>query len=192
MSVIVPVLMELRHPAVSLVHSWSSLHVLLVVFLLMLLAGELGYRASRIRQGPGEGGRGHFVAVQAALLGLLALLLGFSLNMADQRYEARRASMMDDTITLSSLNLRSDFLPEPRRGEFKRLLRDYIDVHLEAGKPKPLETDDEFAARAERAESLHAAMCEEVRKELQLDHPAKGAAELVAPLPRRLLRLGLK
>ena len=182
MSAILPVLMELRHPAVSLVHSWSSLHVLLVVFLLMLLAGELGYRASRIRQGPGEGGRGHFVAVQAALLGLLALLLGFSLNMADQRYEARRASMMDDTITLSSLNLRSDFLPEPRRGEFKRLLRDYIDVHLEAGKPKPLETDDEFAARAERAESLHAAMCEEVRKELQLDHPAKGAAEMVAPL----------
>ena len=170
-----------HHPA-SMVHEWSSLHVLVVLFVMMMLAGELGFRAGRHHKTPNESGRGHFVAVQASLLALLALLLGFSLNMADQRFEARRASMMDDTITLSSLNIRADFLPEPRRTAFKRLLHDYIAAHLEASSPKTTESEEQFIARAENAEALHKSMCDEVRKEVTGEHPAKGAAEMVAPL----------
>ncbi len=110
-----------------------------------------------------------------------SLLLGFSLNMADQRFEARRASMMDDTITLLSLNIRADFLPEPRRTAFKRLLHDYIAAHLEVSSPKTTESEEQFIARAD-AEALHKSMCDEVRKEVTGEHPSKGAAEMVAPL----------
>ncbi|MCW1924461.1 hypothetical protein OKA05_17980 [Luteolibacter arcticus] len=167
--------------ATSVVHGWPSLVVLLAVFATMLLAGELGFLAGR-KQAPSDGGRGHFVAVQASLLGLLALLLGFSLNMADQRFEARRASMMDDNITLAALNLRSDFLPDPARREFKALLRDYIDVHLDATSPKAASSDAEFSARAERSEELHSRMRRLVRQGVQSDPQVKGAAEMIGPL----------
>lgn len=171
----------LQLSAASWVHGQSSLLVLVTVFVTMLLAGELGFRAGR-RQQPNEVGRGHFVAVQAALLALLALLLGFSLNMADQRYEARRASMMDDNITLAALNFRADFLPEPSRSEMKRHLRDYIAVHIEATSPNRTRTEEQFAALATRAEELHRQLCAVVRREVQSEHPPKGAAEMIATL----------
>ncbi|MES2922656.1 MAG: hypothetical protein V4819_13975 [Verrucomicrobiota bacterium] len=165
----------------SWVHEQSSLHVLIAVLVTMLLAGEVGFRAGR-RQNPNEVGRGHFVAVQAALLALLALLLGFSLNMADQRYEARRASMMDDCITLASLNFRADFLPEPNRTEFKRHLNVYIGAHIEATSPAGARTESQFASLAGRAEELHHQMCLLVRSLVHGEHPTKGAAEMVGPL----------
>lgn len=165
----------------SVVHGWPSLLVLAAIFLMMLLAGEIGFRVGR-RQATSDVGRGHFVAVQASLLGLLALLLGFSLNMADQRFEARRASMMDDNIALAALNLRSEFLQEPARRDFKRLLRDYVAVHIEATQPGAASSEEGFFARAERAEALHGRMRDVVKKEVQSEHPAKGAEAMLGPL----------
>jgi hypothetical protein len=176
-----PALASLMLSVASWVHEQSSLHVLITVFVTMLFAGEVGFRAGR-RQKPNEVGRGHFVAVQAALLALLALLLGFSLNMADQRFEARRASMMDDSITLASLNFRADFLPEPSRSDFKRHLHDYIATHIEATSPDRTRSEPQFVALAERAEELHHQLCQMVRSLVQGEHSAKGAAEMVGPL----------
>lgn len=169
----------------SLVHHWSSFHILVVTIISMLLASALGFRAGR-RLPASDVGRGHFGAVQSALLGLLALLLGFTLNMAEQRFEGRRASMMNDAITLSALNLRADFLPEPSRTDFKRLLSHYLAVQIEVMSPKDEESAAQFDARAERAEVLHGSMCALVRKQLQCEHPAMGTAEMVAPLSEAL------
>lgn len=168
--------------ATSWTHEQESSHVLIAVLVTMLAAGEVGYRAGRRNRTPHEGGRGHFVAVQASLLGLLALLLGFALNMADQRYEARRASTMDDSISLATLNLRSDFLPEPSRTEFKRLLLDYLGSHLEAVTANGADATAQFPHRAERAEALHRRMSEFVRATVQGDSPIKGAAEMIPAL----------
>ncbi|MEY4568785.1 MAG: hypothetical protein RLZZ398_224 [Verrucomicrobiota bacterium] len=167
--------------ATGVIHGWSSLLVLVAIFLLMLVAGECGFLAGR-RQAMSDGGRGHFGSVQASLLGLLALLLGFSLNMADQRFESRRASMMDDNITLATLNLRADFLPEPNRIEFKRLLSEYISIHVEAISPQDGPKDARFGARAERAEDLHARMRMIVRQWVQSVPPVARAAEMIGPL----------
>lgn len=167
--------------ATSWAHEQESFHVFIAVLVTMLVAGALGFSAGRIHT-PHEGGRGHFVAVQASLLGLLALLLGFSLNMADQRYEARRASTMDDSITLATLNLRSDFLPEPSRTEFKHLLLDYLGSHLEATTANDTDAAAQFPLRAERAEALHRRMCEFVRAKVQGESPVKGAAEMIPSL----------
>jgi hypothetical protein len=176
-----PLVASMMLSVASWVHEQSSLHVLITVFVTMLFAGELGFRAGR-RQKPSDVGRTLFVAVQAALLGLLALLLGFSLNMADQRFESRRASMMDDSITLAALNFRADFLPEPSRSDFKRNLRDYIAAHIEATSPDRTRSEQEFLALAERAEELHHQLCVMVRSLVQGEHPIKGAAEMVGPL----------
>jgi hypothetical protein len=86
----------------------------------VLVASGLGFYAGRRHHPSSDIRRAHFGAVQTSLLGLLALLLGFPLNMADQRYEARRVSMLGDTTTLAAMDFRTEFLPEPSRTKFKR------------------------------------------------------------------------
>jgi hypothetical protein len=90
--------------------------------------------------------------------------------------------MMDDDITLASLNLRSGFLPEPMRGDFKRLIAGYIGVHLQAASTAGADAGAAFLTRSERAEELHSQMLEIVRTGLQSVPPVKGTAEMVGPL----------
>lgn len=93
----------------------------------MVAASRVGCAVGwKLHSKANDDGRGHFGGVQAAILGLLALLLGFTLSMADQRFEARRQLMLDDAVALGGLNLRAGFLREPDATEFRTLLMDYV------------------------------------------------------------------
>jgi hypothetical protein len=120
--------------------------------------------------------------VQASLLGLLALLLGFSLNMADQRYEARRVSMLDDTTTLAVMDFRTEFLPEPSRTEFKRLLSEYLGIQISAMTERSSMSIEQFEDLGGRAEDVYHRMLVLAREEMQKDPPQSGAAELADKL----------
>jgi hypothetical protein len=72
--------------------------------------------------------RAQFGAVQASLLGLLALLLGCLLKMVDQRHKGTRVSMSDDQTPLVARVFRTKFLSEPRKFEFKRFLSEYLGI----------------------------------------------------------------
>jgi hypothetical protein len=156
-----------------------------VVALVGAMAGaaEIGYRLGhRQHARMSETGRGHFGAVQASLLALLALLLGFTFSLADRRYEARRRAVMDDAITLAGLDLRSNFLPNERRKEFKKLFREYVSIHASAVGRGQAVTPEKLTLRAERAEACHRQMCDVVRAEVQGEHPAKGTEVMVSQL----------
>jgi len=153
----------------------------------MLIAGRIGCAVGmRWHSRSSDGGRGHFGGVQAALLALLALLLGFSLNMADQRFEARRQLLLDDAVALGSLNLRASFLPDPRATEFRQLLGEYVSQHAKASHLKHRRESDEFLAEIARAEDLHRRMTAIVRAEMQGGHPAGGTEAMVAQLGNAL------
>ena len=53
--------------------------------------------------------------VQAALLGLVALILAFGLTMAVGRYDSRRAAVVDDANAIGTTYLRAQTLREPIR-----------------------------------------------------------------------------
>ena len=53
--------------------------------------------------------------VQAALLGLVGLLLAFGLTMAVGRYETRRALIVQESNAIGTTYLRAQLLPEPMR-----------------------------------------------------------------------------
>lgn len=73
-------------------------------------------------------------ATVGAGMGLLAFMLAFTFNSAAVRYEARRSLVIEDANAIETTWLRAGFLPEPRRTEMRRLLRDYVDLRLEAVK----------------------------------------------------------
>ena len=101
----------------------------LASFLIVL---EIGFRVG-LRQRPGsdELGRSHVNALQAALLGLLALLLGFNFAMAASRFDARKNLIQEEVNAIETAYLRTQLLPSPQRQQAADLIRSYIDARLE-------------------------------------------------------------
>jgi hypothetical protein len=75
--------------------------------------------------------------LQAALLGVVGLILAFGLSLAVGRYESRRAAVVDDANTIGTTYLRAQFLSEPERGESLALLRQYTDLALQLSNEVP-------------------------------------------------------
>jgi hypothetical protein len=92
------------------------------------LGFHLGRRAGRITS---EKARIQIGAIQGAILGLLALLLGFTFAMAMTRYEARRQLVVDEANAIGTTFLLAQLLPEPQRQEIADLVRRYVQVRLD-------------------------------------------------------------
>src|SRR4051794_1653550 len=89
---------------------------------------ELGWRVATRRSGPST----NINTLEGAMIGLLALIIGFTFSMALSRFEARRAAVLQEANAISTTALRARFLPDPHRAETLKLLRDYTQVHLDA------------------------------------------------------------
>jgi hypothetical protein len=71
-------------------------------------------------------------AIVGAILGLLAFLIAFTFGMAASRFELRRGLVVDEANAIGTTYLRAALVPEPHRKEIRTLLRNYVDVRLEA------------------------------------------------------------
>src|SRR5215213_4325404 len=92
-----------------------------------------------------------FGVLQAALLGLVALLLAFGLSLAVSRYEDRRSNIVTEANTIGTTYLRAQTLPEPIRSRSLDLLVRYTRsaVRLSDEVPGSAGADD-ARARQER------------------------------------------
>ncbi|HEY4030547.1 MAG TPA: hypothetical protein VGM25_09410 [Caulobacteraceae bacterium] len=98
--------------------------------LLLLLSVEAGYRGYRwVRPKDGRKMTGQEFLL-SAVLGLLALLLGFTFSLSLSRYEARRALVVQEANAIDTAWLRTQLLDEPYRGEASGLLKQYADARL--------------------------------------------------------------
>jgi len=103
-----------------------------IIVSLLLLAVEIGFRLGRRRHSNStEHSRSHINTLQAASLGLLALLLGFTFSMSVTRFDTRKQLVLDEANAIGTTYLRAQFLPDPARTEVSKLLRRYVDVRLE-------------------------------------------------------------
>ena len=104
----------------------------LTMFAGFLLAAESGFRLGRHFLPADEPHlHSHVQALQTALLGLLALLVGFTLAMAVSRFDMRKELVLAESNAIGTAYLRSDLLGEPNRSEAARLLRAYVDARLD-------------------------------------------------------------
>lgn len=102
----------------------------ILVFVALLVTAELAYRLGRRLKDSfaSEARRSNYSTMTAATLGLFALVLGFTLAMADSRFAARRIILVDEAVAIDEAYRRADILPDPQRAISKGLLRDYVAV----------------------------------------------------------------
>lgn len=103
----------------------------IVVLPLSLAAVAAGYRyAARWGQSKGEQDIWAFGLGQASIFGLIALILGFSFSFAAQRYEARRALVVNEADAITTAYLQGGFLPGAQAKRFRELLVAYTQTRL--------------------------------------------------------------
>jgi hypothetical protein len=116
----------------------------------VLLSMEVGFRLGRYRsQRPEYEKESSVGAVVGATLGLLGFMLAFIFSAAGSRFDARRQAVLEEANAIGTTYLRAGLLPEGRGKTVRPLLRQYVDVRLEAVRTG----DIEGAIR--RSEELH-------------------------------------
>src|SRR3954453_9976582 len=110
--------------------SLSSLELALVVIAILFGATSLGIWIGRALSRRKSGLKEPLGIMQAALVGLVALLLAFGLTMAVGRYQARRDAVVLEANAIGTTYLRAQTLAEPMRTESLELLKHYGDERI--------------------------------------------------------------
>src|SRR5215467_5657603 len=77
-------------------------------------------------------------AIVASELGLLAFMLAFSFGIVVSPFDLRRNSMLNEANAIGTTYLRAEMLPAAQSGPIRQLLRDYVDVRLQATNGMPI------------------------------------------------------
>ncbi|HKQ74643.1 MAG TPA: hypothetical protein VJ810_13210 [Blastocatellia bacterium] len=127
---------------------------LLILFiftaLLTWLSYEGGFRAGRWRNRRPE--REQEVVVRSmvgTMLSLLTFILAFTFWIAATHFDAARQALLNQANMIRTAYMRADLLPEPHRTEIRNLLREYVDIRLDAYK------SGNFGPLVPRSEELH-------------------------------------
>lgn len=130
--------------------------VALMMVVVLVAAGELGFRLGSRRRDSPDSFRSLMSGTGAAMLGLLALLLGFTLSMAVSRWDARQDVIVNEANAIGTIWLRAGLIEEPLREALRNTLREYTDDRIALGGSR----SDRQALRDARDESeaLHASI----------------------------------
>ena len=110
-----------------------------------LLGALLGRRVRHLSESLSES----FGVIQAAMLGVVGLILAFGLSLALSRYEDRRALIVDEANAIGTTYLRAQTLAEPMRSDSLQLLRDYTESAVRLSDNVPGGAEEEAAAEDE-------------------------------------------
>jgi hypothetical protein len=96
-----------------------------------LLFYEAGFRLGRWWQdrtpGEQEGPTGMLVG---SILALLAFLLAVTMGTAADRFDARRALVLQESNAIGTAYLRAGYLPEPASDQLRELFREYVPLRI--------------------------------------------------------------
>ena len=118
----------------------STLELALLLIAVVFGATGLGLLFGHYLRHQSEHLREPLGVLQAALLGLVGLVLAFGLALAVGRYESRRAAVVDDANAIGTTYLRAQTLAEPFRTQsLERLVR-YTDTSIRLSRSVPSST----------------------------------------------------
>ena len=101
--------------------NYELLPIFLISLVVVLAASEFGrWLGTRA----GRRGEEDISTLEGAVLGLLALMIGFTFAMALSRFEARREAILIEANSIGTTALRARLLPAPHNTESVKLLKD--------------------------------------------------------------------
>jgi hypothetical protein len=108
------------------------LTILLFILLVLMLALGAFLRRRKIVTGREEPDDEHTFEnlTASAVLGLLALLLGFSFALALDRFDLRRSMTLEEANAIRSMYVRTQLMDEPYKARFHRLLIGYTEHRI--------------------------------------------------------------
>ncbi|HEX5667642.1 MAG TPA: hypothetical protein VFX73_02500 [Chitinophagaceae bacterium] len=115
-----------------------SIYLTLIVMVMMMLFFWIGIWVRKKRHlDSDDTGLG---AIEGALLGLLALLLGFTFSLSNSRYDSRLKVVIEEANDIGTAVLRADLYPDSIRDVFRAEFKKYVEIRVEffeAGKDLP-------------------------------------------------------
>jgi hypothetical protein len=117
-------------PSAADTSTWF-LGLLPLVLLLFGMMGMIGLgRLLRARHARHHVERQGLDVIEGGILGLMGLLLAFTLSGAAARFDSRRALIAEEANAIGTAYLRLDLLPEPARAELQEQFRQYVEERL--------------------------------------------------------------
>ncbi|XOV77412.1 MAG: hypothetical protein ACFHVJ_10655 [Aestuariibacter sp.] len=115
-------------------YDFSSIAITVTLFVLIIILNEMGFRVGRfIQYKTADEVKTLTGSIQASILGLLALLLGFTFSMSMQRFDGRSQAVISEANTIDTVILRVQLLPAEHQQDLYLLLEDYVNVRKDMG-----------------------------------------------------------
>lgn len=127
----------------EILYAYSSVAIVTMLFIAMIMLNEVGFRIGRFVQSSTDSEVKSLTgSIQASILGLLALLLGFTFSMSMQRYDNRSMALIDEANAIGTAILRVQLLPEKFRDEADRLFQEYVGLRIDIGQIDLTKTEE--------------------------------------------------
>ena len=129
--------------------------VFLLFAIIALGAYEVGYRFGRWWQDrTPEEKEGPTGMIVGSILALMAFMLAVTMGMASDRFDQRRALVLQEANSIGTTYLRAGYLPEPVSTQARNLLREYVPLRVNTSDREQLAAN--FARSAQILDSLWA------------------------------------
>ena len=116
----------------NVIYEWPIAATVALILALSIAATELGFRyGTRARVTQSDRDFAMTTGMKASIIGLVALLLGFSFSITSSRFAERNRIVMEEANTISTCYDRAGLVAEPARGKIRDALRKYTAVRLE-------------------------------------------------------------
>jgi hypothetical protein len=124
--------------------------VLVPAFIVVTLVFyEIGYQIGRWRERRAAGEvSGPTSMIVGSILALMAFLLAIAMGMAADRFDARRALVLQEANSIGTTLLRAGYLPEPHSAQLEAVLQEYVPLRI-------VEDQDELQTKISRSVEIH-------------------------------------
>ncbi len=116
----------------SNLYQTSSLEIVLLLFISMLIVYFLGFKLKKILVKKGYADSDTEIGpLEGSLLALFAFFLGFTFNLAANRYDARRQVIIAEANNIGTAILRADLYPDSSRQTMRSHFKNYVEYRLD-------------------------------------------------------------
>ena len=118
----------------EIMYDQSSVMIAVLLFVALIAATELTFHLGRRSiNDTTEAKKSQITAIQGSILGVLALLLGFTFSLSLQRFDSRSEAVVSEANAIGTAVLRADLLPPAYRSDARQKLKGYLDLRVQAG-----------------------------------------------------------